>query len=1246
DTDPYDPHIVIHSYPNQQDSVYTPLLGNASELTGASLQNRWDQTHKRTLKWVEESAQAGKPWVVANDEQGNANTGAPPDIGYRGYTGTNVSQDDIRHQTLWGNIMAGGAGVEYYFGYQQPCDDLDCEDYRSRDNLWDYNRHALRFFSENDVPFWAMDNCNGLIGNGNDNATPGYCLGQTGSVYAVYLAKGFADAGDLNLGNAGGGTFEVYWYDPRNGGSLQLGSVTAVPGSGTVDLGNPPSSPNQDWVVLVQRGDGTPLPNQAPNVNAGPNRSLTLPNTTTTLNGSVNDDGKPDGVLDIVWTQIAGPSGATLVSPMSPVTEVSFSQAGSYEFELFASDGELDTVDTVSVSVAEAGSSDLGFELVDADTDQVVKPLGDGETIDLNAYPLANFNVVLINTPSNTGSVRFTLSGAGSKVQVENVIPYAAIGNNGADYDEQPAVVGSYQLRAEVFGGSNASGTLLDDITLRFAFDDSVEVPNQDPVASIAANPTQGTAPLTLNFNASASEDSDGTIVNYAWAFGDGNRASGATTSHVYTTPGNYPATLTVTDDDGATASAAVAIDVAEPANQGPMANVSPTPTQGTAPLTVAFDASASEDSDGTIAAYAWSFGDGSSGTGATTNHVYTTPGNYTATLTVTDDDGATASAAVDVIVDAPAGGSEGDVVVAVNSGGPAFTAADGTVYSADQGSVGSSKTYNTSGSQAIAGTSDDVLYRSERYGKTFGYAFDVPPGNYQVELLLAEIYWNASGKRVFSATVEGESAVTDLDLHAEVGKFATYDVTVLVEVVDGTLNIDFTTAVNNAKLSAVVGRTGEPVEPPEPVEPTVELALIEATNGSTVAVVSDGATVDLVSAGLEQFSLSLLDPQTGTDSVDYLLKGPIDHSQVENISPYTLFGDQGGGASFTGRTALPGTYTLQVVEFAGGNASGEVLRDATLSFTFVEEQVVNQPPLILGDSFDVIWGESVLLDVLANDSDPDGDPLTLVALSDREGSLQGQVAIEDNQVRYTPPPGSGFGFDVFAYDVTDGSVVVEEIVVFVYLDDPQTVGDGVYAANANGNFAFEAEEALNVDEQTNWLVKTGADLISGHEAPSGNGYLEATQNSLGNPPNSPALVYAFEVQQDGFVRLNLLGSYQGNDPTEENDTWVGLKSPGGNFIRALDQEVPLDQKGGMYKSYQSGGKETQWRAANRNVDNNPQPIVMAVQGGQVYEMHLKSRSRGHQVDRVVVEFLQNRPGIQSFTSLGQIKTEPLSPLR
>ena len=119
DYDPYDHLVVVHTFPGSQEQVYQPLLGQPNVITGVSLQNSWQIGHRWTARWVRASAAAGTPWVVAHDEQAPAGLGVPPDPGYQGFKGTDGqgnpihSMHDVRKYTLWGNLTAGGAGVEY-----------------------------------------------------------------------------------------------------------------------------------------------------------------------------------------------------------------------------------------------------------------------------------------------------------------------------------------------------------------------------------------------------------------------------------------------------------------------------------------------------------------------------------------------------------------------------------------------------------------------------------------------------------------------------------------------------------------------------------------------------------------------------------------------------------------------------------------------------------------------------------------------------------------------------------------------------------------------------------------------------------------------------------------------------------------------------------------------------------------------------------------------------------------------------
>jgi len=159
---------------------------------------------------------------------------------------------------------------------------------------------------------------------------------------------------------------------------------------------------------------------------------------------------------------------------------------------------------------------------------------------------------------------------------------------------------------------------------------------NNPPTAAFSSTCTD----LDCSFNASASSDSDGSIVSYSWDFGDGAVASGVTAAHTYAADGTYTVTLTVTDDAGASSatSQTVTVTSATPANQAPVADFSFVCTD----LACSFDGTASLDPDGSIVSYGWDFGDGSTGTGVTPTHTYTVDGSYTVTLTVTDDAGAT----------------------------------------------------------------------------------------------------------------------------------------------------------------------------------------------------------------------------------------------------------------------------------------------------------------------------------------------------------------------------------------------------------------------------------------------------------------------------------------------------------------------------------------------------------------------------------------------------------------------------
>jgi hypothetical protein len=232
--DPYHHHVVIHNPP-----AFDDILGPESKYTGVSYQlgtQQFRNIHETVIKWLNQSKDAGKQWAISMDEPGGAQHALLPDA-------EDAKHDSVRINGLWGSFLAGAWGNEFYFGYDHPHSDLSCEDFRSRDLFWNQCRYLLDFFENNEINVAETENYTGLVQKGD------YCLAKQGELYIVFLLNG---SGTINLENQDG-EFSVKWFDPRNGGKMQTGSVINVKAGKIREIKGAPSESEKDWVVLLRK---------------------------------------------------------------------------------------------------------------------------------------------------------------------------------------------------------------------------------------------------------------------------------------------------------------------------------------------------------------------------------------------------------------------------------------------------------------------------------------------------------------------------------------------------------------------------------------------------------------------------------------------------------------------------------------------------------------------------------------------------------------------------------------------------------------------------------------------------------------------------------------------------------------------------------------------------------------------------------------------------------------------------------
>ena len=415
--------------------------------------------------------------------------------------------------------------------------------------------------------------------------------------------------------------------------------------------------------------------NQPPVANAGADVTITLPTSVATLNGSGSTD--PDGTISsYAWSQVSGPATATISTSTAVSTGLSGLSQGVYTFALKVTDnsGAVD-LDSVKVTVNAAPNQ------------PPVANAGASKTITLP-----------VNSASLDGSLSSDPDGSISSYAWTQVSGPGASTITGATTSVATAtgmIAGLYTFQLTVTDNHGATANATVKVTV-------VSAAPQPPIANAGADQTITLPVNSVTIDGSSSSASSGSIVSYAWTEKSGPSTISLTNTAINTLnnlqAGVYTFSLTVTDNNGGTATDGVTITVNPAPNQPPVANAGNSKTITLPVNSASLDGSLSSDPDGSISSYAWTKVSGPAGsaiTGASASVATATSlvaGTYTFQLTVTDNKGATANATVKVTVVAAApqpptanAGGDQTITLPVNSvtiNGSGSSASSGSIVS------------------------------------------------------------------------------------------------------------------------------------------------------------------------------------------------------------------------------------------------------------------------------------------------------------------------------------------------------------------------------------------------------------------------------------------------------------------------------------------------------------------------------------------------------------------------------------
>ncbi len=475
-----------------------------------------------------------------------------------------------------------------------------------------------------------------------NSPTPGAPVANAGADQTITLPTNSVTLS--GSGSEANGTIVGYAWTETSGpsaatiasaGQAQTGVTSLVQGVYTFQLTITDNSGNTATDVIKVTVNAAVIP-PVPEANAGADQTITLPTNSVTLSGSGSETNGT--IVSYAWTETSGPSTATIASGSTAQTSVTGLVQGVYTFQLTVKDNSGNTAtDVAKVTVSAAPAPPV--PVANAGADQT------------------------ITLPTNS----VTLSGSGSETN-GTIVSYAWTETSGpstatiasgsaAQTSVAGLVQGVYTFQLTVKDNSGNTATDVAKVTVNAAV--------AGPPSADAGSAQTITLPLNSVTLSGSGSETNGTITGYSWTQVSGpsqatiGSASSATASAGELVQGSYVFKLTVTDNSGVTANATVTVTVNPAPHLPPVAVPGPDQTVPQNVPSVDLNGSSSYSPDGTIVSYDWSQVSGLGGVTITNSNTATPslygmqPGVYSFQLTVTDNEGLTASANITITVTA-----------------------------------------------------------------------------------------------------------------------------------------------------------------------------------------------------------------------------------------------------------------------------------------------------------------------------------------------------------------------------------------------------------------------------------------------------------------------------------------------------------------------------------------------------------------------------------------------------------------